>query len=248
MHNIHGSRVNMDRLARKGSGYTAAHGPDFLMANDSWSQMINMRYGPDGGVFAIDWYDKNQCHSTNPDAAPEVARADLQDQQRQRQVGEGRPAEALVRPPRRDAAPSRTTGTSATRAGSCRNAGPNPAVHAALKKILRDNPDVTRKLRALWALHVTDGLTEAELLELFGQRERVPPQLGGQSRRRGQEPVSGRGAADDPARHGDDSPLVRLYVASAMQRVPATFHGDRWEIVTAPDGARRGRRPITTSR
>ena len=45
--------------------------------------------------------------------------------------------------------------------------GPDPAVHAALKRILRENPDVTRKLRALWALHVTDGLTEPELLELL---------------------------------------------------------------------------------
>ena len=37
------------------------------MANDSWSQMINFRYGPDGSVHVIDWYDKNQCHSPNPD-------------------------------------------------------------------------------------------------------------------------------------------------------------------------------------
>ena len=29
--------------------------------------MINFRYGPDGAVHAIDWYDKNQCHSSNPD-------------------------------------------------------------------------------------------------------------------------------------------------------------------------------------
>ena len=67
MNNIHGSRANTDRLQRKGSGYTASHGPDFLLANDSWSQMLNFRYGPDGGVFAIDWYDKNQCHSSNPE-------------------------------------------------------------------------------------------------------------------------------------------------------------------------------------
>ena len=67
MNNIHGHRTNTDRLQRKGSGYTATHGPDFLKANDSWSQMLNFRYGPDGSVHVIDWYDKNQCHSTNPD-------------------------------------------------------------------------------------------------------------------------------------------------------------------------------------
>ena len=67
MNNIHGFRTNTDRLQRKGSGYAATHGPDFLLANDAWSQMINFRYGPDGSVHVIDWYDKNQCHSTNPD-------------------------------------------------------------------------------------------------------------------------------------------------------------------------------------
>src|SRR4029450_504290 len=67
MNNTPGFRTNMDRLARQGSGYVATHGPDFLTANDSWSQMINFRYGPDGSVHVIDWYDKNQCHSTNPD-------------------------------------------------------------------------------------------------------------------------------------------------------------------------------------
>ncbi len=67
MNNIHGHRTNTDRLERRGSGYTASHGPDFLMANDSWSQMLNFRYGPDGSVHVIDWYDKNQCHSTNPE-------------------------------------------------------------------------------------------------------------------------------------------------------------------------------------
>ena len=67
MNNVHGARTNTDILEREGSGYVGRHGPDFLVANDSWSQLINLRYGPDGSVFLIDWYDKNQCHSTNPD-------------------------------------------------------------------------------------------------------------------------------------------------------------------------------------
>ena len=54
-------------LNRKGSGYVASHGEDFLLTNDSWSQWLNFRYDPSGSVFAIDWYDKNQCHSPNPD-------------------------------------------------------------------------------------------------------------------------------------------------------------------------------------
>ena len=63
MSNIHGARVNMDRLDRAGSGYVGDVAPDFIMANDSWSQILNFRYGPDGNVYFIDWYDRNQCHS-----------------------------------------------------------------------------------------------------------------------------------------------------------------------------------------
>jgi putative heme-binding domain-containing protein len=62
MGNIHGHRINMDRLKPKGSSFVASHGPDFLLANDSWARFINMRYGPDGNVYLLDWYDKQACH------------------------------------------------------------------------------------------------------------------------------------------------------------------------------------------
>ncbi len=67
MSNIHGARVNMDQLSRAGSGYVGDAAPDFLMANDSWSQILNFRYGPDGNVYFMDWYDRNQCHSREVD-------------------------------------------------------------------------------------------------------------------------------------------------------------------------------------
>ena len=65
MNNIHGARLNLDLLAAKGSGYEGDGAPDFLFANDIWSQFIYLTYGPDGQVTIIDWYDKNQCHHGN---------------------------------------------------------------------------------------------------------------------------------------------------------------------------------------
>jgi putative membrane-bound dehydrogenase-like protein len=62
MNNIHGARINRDVLEPSGSGFVGSHAPDFLLANDLWSQIISIKYGPDGSVFMIDWYDKNQCH------------------------------------------------------------------------------------------------------------------------------------------------------------------------------------------
>ncbi len=62
MNNIHGARLNRDLLAPSGSGFVGSHAPDFLLANDLWSQIISLKTGPDGSLFMIDWYDKNQCH------------------------------------------------------------------------------------------------------------------------------------------------------------------------------------------
>src|SRR5207247_9594564 len=36
--------------------------------------------------------------------------------------------------------------------------GQDELVHAQLRQILNTNPDITRRLRALWSLHVTGGL------------------------------------------------------------------------------------------
>ena len=62
MNNVHGARLNRDTFASAGSGFVGGHAPDFLLANDVWSQLLYFRYGPDGNVYMIDWYDKNQCH------------------------------------------------------------------------------------------------------------------------------------------------------------------------------------------
>jgi putative membrane-bound dehydrogenase-like protein len=61
--NIHGNRVNQDRLERHGSSYVAKHEPDFLLANDPWFRGIAIKYGPDGGVYVADWTDTGECHN-----------------------------------------------------------------------------------------------------------------------------------------------------------------------------------------
>ncbi len=63
MLNLHGSRINHDRLQRQGSGYVAKHEPDFMLANDPWFRGIALKYGPDGGVYVSDWTDTGECHN-----------------------------------------------------------------------------------------------------------------------------------------------------------------------------------------
>ena len=61
--NLHGNRVNHDRLERAGSGYVAKHEKDVLLANDPWFRGIAIKYGPDGGVYVTDWSDTGECHN-----------------------------------------------------------------------------------------------------------------------------------------------------------------------------------------
>ncbi len=63
MCNIHGNRVNNDLLERAGSGYVGRHGKDFLLAGDVWFRGLNLKYGPDGGVYLSDWCDNGECHN-----------------------------------------------------------------------------------------------------------------------------------------------------------------------------------------
>src|SRR5207244_3469736 len=60
--NLHGRRANQEILERHGSGYLGKHGPDFFIAGDPWFRGMEISYGPDGGVFVLDWSDTGECH------------------------------------------------------------------------------------------------------------------------------------------------------------------------------------------
>jgi putative membrane-bound dehydrogenase-like protein len=226
MFNLHGHRVNEDLLERSGSGYVGHHGPDFLFANDPQSLWLNLQYGPDGSVFAIDFYEKNICHTVKPElydrsngrifrisyGAPTRKRIHLQSATDEDLINYQLHAnDWYVRHARR----------------ILQERGPNPKVHRGLRRILLENPDETRRLRALWALHATRGLTEelgAELLDDKSEYIRAwTIQLLAEDRKPPPELLTKFNAM---AQH-DSSPIVRLYLASVLQRlVPA----ERWDI------------------
>ncbi|MBM4000425.1 MAG: c-type cytochrome [Planctomycetes bacterium] len=60
--NMHGLRVNVDRLERLGAGFVGRHEPDFLIAEDPFFRGIDLSMGPDGNVFVLDWSDIGECH------------------------------------------------------------------------------------------------------------------------------------------------------------------------------------------
>jgi putative membrane-bound dehydrogenase-like protein len=227
MNNIHGQRANTDLLQRKGSGYIATHGPDFLKANDSWSQMINFRYGPDGSVHVIDWYDKNQCHSSNPDVHDKtLGRIFRITHEKDRPVKvdlRKEPSERLV-----DLQLHRNDWYVRHARRILQERGPDPKVHARLRTILQANPDVTRKLRALWALHVTGGLSEQHLVDLLSHESEYLRSWAVQLLVEDRDPSAAAVLQLVSMARQETSALVRLYLASALQRVPVE---QRWDIV-----------------
>lgn len=229
MNNINGARLNIDHPTRSGSGYRVTHKPDFLAMNDSWSQWLNFKYDPSGSVFAIDWYDKNQCHSPNPDVHDKTMGRIFKithenDKWVRVDLSKASDAELVAYQLHANEWYVRQART------ILQERGPNKKVHKALKEILVKNPDATRKLRALWALHVTKGLTEKELTDLLSHENESVRSWAIQLLAEGKS-VSGEtskrfaGLAQQ-----DTSALVRLYLASAMLRLEP---GQRWEVLDA---------------
>ncbi len=60
--NLHGRRMNVDRLERSGSGFVGKHEPDPIYSDDPWFRGIELTYGPGGDVFVLDWSDTGECH------------------------------------------------------------------------------------------------------------------------------------------------------------------------------------------
>jgi hypothetical protein len=197
------------------------------MANDSWSQMINFQYGPDGSVYAIDWYDKNQCHSTNPEI-------------HQKSLGRiyriSHDGDAAVRVDLAKLSSERLVELQLNRNDwyvqharrLLQERGPDPKVHAQLKAMLREAPDVPRKLRALWALHVTKGLTEPDLLELVGHESEYVRSWAVDLLVQDGPPTDDAIRRFTRLAREDNSALVRLYLASALQRTPPA---KRWDVL-----------------
>jgi putative heme-binding domain-containing protein len=235
MHNIHGNRINQDVLAPTGSGYVGNRAPDVLLANDKWFRGISLKYGPDGGVWLIDWYDRNACHRRDPEIwdrtngrvykvtygaepdtdrpAPSVHLAGLSDLELA-ELHEHR-NDWYVRAARR-LLQERAAG-----------ADVDPAAIAHLSRMLDNHQDVSRRLRALWTLHTVRGIDDTTTQRLLADSD---PHVRAWSIRLAVEdrqvPPAVLKTFAERAHH-DPSAVVRLALAAALQRLPAS---ERWEI------------------
>ncbi|PQO43038.1 PVC-type heme-binding CxxCH protein [Blastopirellula marina] len=233
MNNIHGQRLNVDILKQTGSGYVGSHGPDFLLTGDKASQILNIRYLPDGNAYMIDWYDMQACHSGDParhDRSNGRVYKIVYGEQENVQVDLRKQSDlelAELAFHKNDWYVRHARKVLQERAAAGKLS--DDAV-ARLQEIAKSNADATRRLRAYWALHVTGKLDAATVNQMLADAE---PFVRGWALQLALEVDHQPSpallaqmvqlAADDP------SPIVRLYLASAAQRMPLQM---RWDLLS----------------
>ena len=229
--NLHGRRINNDLLRPSGSGYVASHGPDLMRSADPWYMGITLAYGPGGEVYVSDWSDTGECHSTRNTRRhtgriyritylkTKLDRVALADKSNGELVSlQLHDNDWFVRHARRLLHERSAAGADMSEA------------HQELRQILNSARPVAKRLRGLWALWVSGGISDEQLIVLLDDvqepirrwavtllcQDRQPPVRALQRMRT----LAG----------GGKSPRVRLAIASALQRLSPE---DRWPLAKA---------------
>ncbi len=245
--NFHGRRINVEHLERQGSGYVGKHDRDFLTVGDPWFRGIDLITGPDGGVFIADWSDTGECHESdgvhrssgriykvtygnpNPPSVGDLTK--LSAKKLVPLLFEQN--EWVARQARR------------VLADRFLETGKAPSVAAELRRTFSKAQKTPQKLRALWALDAIGAVASDWLLEqtrdpdeyvrswavrLLADRVaadvRILTATASDAASNGQRTKPGPSRRTSPAARftelarNDPSAFVRLYLASALQKLP----------------------------
>lgn len=231
--NLHGLRINCDRIERTGATYVGKHEPDFFRTTDRWFRGIELCYGADGGVYVADWSDIGECHEndgvhrTSGRIFKVVHGQVKRGRARQRDMStfssedlvllQAHDNEWNVRHARRLLQERFESGVEMK------------PIHDRLLKMFESEQAVMTKLRAMWALYVTSGTSESWLREQL-QHENEHVRLWAIQLLVDQGTISEatRDALDALARV-EKSGLVLTFLGSSLRRHE---HADRWSLAT----------------
>jgi len=226
--NIHGRRVNRDRLVRRNGVYRGEHADDFLVADDPWFRAVSIEYGPDGDVYLTDWSDNGECHDRDGVhrtsgriykvtwGDPRLVKVDLRTASNEQLVKYQLHAnDWYVRHARRILQERSIAGQSMTK------------THAELRRLFDSSPYVTRKLRCLWALYVSGGTDEAWLHSLMGHQNEHVRSWAVRLLADGQPPSEGTLKHLAEMTESEESWLIQVTLASVIQRVSVE---QRWQL------------------
>ena len=229
--NLHGNRVNNDLLVPRKSNYVGNHAADFLMAHDPWFRGLQIKYGPDGGVFVSDWHDFGECHDSDGShrttgriykvtyGIPTPRSIDLQAQTSDQlaQLHQHK-NEWIVRHARR------ILHERALRGDDLRQA------RKRLRRQFQTRGDSVTQLRALWTLSLVADLDESQLVEILDHPNEHLRRWAVRLLVDHHPPSKGTVAAMARLAHSEESPKVRLALGVALRRIDLD---QRWELAEA---------------
>ena len=232
MANTHGNRFLYDKLERSGCGYVGRHGDNFFMAHDPWFRGVSIQYGPDGGVYATDWNDFGECHDYDgtyrssgrmykitygsPRKMEPFNLAKLPDKELvQLQLHQN---DWYVRHARRVLQERAAAGTLSAE------------TRHLLSAIFNADPNVTRKLRAMWSLHAIGALDANTLVQSLAHENEHMRWWAIKFLSESEEFSDAHREMFIKRAREERSGLVRLGLASALQRLPLD---KRWELAEA---------------
>jgi putative membrane-bound dehydrogenase-like protein len=236
MANIHEHAVLTDIVETKGSGFQAKHGDDFALANNDQWVGFSVEVGPEGAVYALDWHDADIC-------GKEVL------QKETGRIFRFMPEKSLAADfPNRYADLNRLTDQqlvalqwvpSAWHAGQSRTILQHRSLSRPISKeaveelqrVLASNQEAAIRLRALWTLHVIKGISE-ETLAALGDDQPYLRAWAVQLLCEDLQPSDRALARMLELARSDPSPVVRLYLACATQRVDDAAKWKLLELLT----------------
>ncbi len=234
MANIHEHAVLTDVLVPSGSGFVGRHGDDFLLANNAQWIGFSMEIGPEGAVYVLDWHDADICGKEvlNKDTGrifritPNDSNAKHWDS-RYADLTALDDAELVKLQRSASAWHARRARVILQHRAMMGSLGPQ--THDALYQIYRTDSNADFRLRAMWGLHVTQGLSESELLTALDDQDQHIRAWAIQLLCEDLKPSDSALGKFAAMARDDSSPVVRLYLAAALQRIE---HEARWPIAS----------------
>lgn len=235
-HNLGGHQINQQINKPLGSGYDTVHeGHDMLFCTDPKYVAIDLQYGPDGAVYFIDWYDQQHCHNPNTErwdrSNGRVYRMEWQANYKPVKVNLAtkNDLELAQLQSHKNQWYARTARRLLHERAQAQKPVDAKAV-AMLENFCFDQKNSAAQLNALWTLHLLGKLEDDDVLRALNDSDEFirswAIQLGLEQRNASATMTKKLLALAK----NDPSPMVRRYLASAIQRVPAET---AWSLIEA---------------
>ena len=233
--NIHEHAVLSDIITPNGSGFTASHGEDFLLANNAQWIGFSMEVGPAGDLYVLDWHDAEICGDAviNKDTGrvyrimPEKSNAEnwpgrfddlsqksdleLVELQLSKSNWHAQRARVILQ---YRASQRKLDAKAITQA----------------RDLLNKNDDEDTRLRALWTLWSTNNIQEQKLTALLQDSQEYIRGWAIQFLTEDGQPSTKVVQDITSLAKKENSAVVRRYLAGALQRLDLDF---RWDIAAS---------------